>query len=107
MPAVPSDAAQAVHAANEGQCSWHQFASDVLLAAGLGHLVVGTQTAAELKRPAPRPAWSVLDTQALTRVRGAAMPHYRDAIARYLALDAASASSPSNTGSGPLRGKQY
>jgi dTDP-4-dehydrorhamnose reductase len=47
------------------------------------------QRAADLKRPAPRPAWSVLDTDKLTTVRGAAMPSWRDAVSRYLVLDAA------------------
>jgi dTDP-4-dehydrorhamnose reductase len=77
------------HAANEGHGSWHDFAVGVLQAAGLGHLEVGMQRAADLKRPAPRPAWSVLDTDKLTTVRGAAMPSWRDAVSRYLVLDAA------------------
>ena len=87
------------HAANEGHCSWHAFAVGVLQAAGLGSIEVGSQSAADLKRPAPRPAWSVLDTQKLTQVRGLAMPSWQDAVQRYLALDAAAA---------PARGgKQY
>jgi dTDP-4-dehydrorhamnose reductase len=86
------------HAANEGQCSWHQFAVDVLREAGLGQVPVGRQTAAEYaqklvaagrKPPAPRPAWSVLDTTKLALVRGKAMPTYLDALRRFLPLDAA------------------
>lgn len=72
------------HAANEGQCSWHRFAQDILAAAGLGHVGVATTTAAELARPAVRPAYSVLDTSRLTAVRGRALPHYLDALQRYL-----------------------
>ncbi|MCA8967889.1 MAG: NAD(P)-dependent oxidoreductase, partial [Planctomycetes bacterium] len=53
------------HAANEGQCSWHQFACDVLAAAGMGDVAVGEQVAADLGLPAKRPAWSVLDTDKL------------------------------------------
>ena len=98
------------HAANEGQCSWHQFAQDILREAGLGSIVVGTQLAADLKRPAKRPAWSVLDTSVLAKLRGKPMPHYQDALRRHLALDAA-AKAPAQPGqpgqSGPLRGKQY
>jgi dTDP-4-dehydrorhamnose reductase len=87
------------HAANEGHGSWHDFACGVLQAAGLGGIDVGSQLAADLKRPAPRPAWSVLDTRKLTQVRGTAMPSWQDAVRRYLALDAAAA---------PARGgKQY
>jgi dTDP-4-dehydrorhamnose reductase len=76
------------HAANDGQCSWHGFASDVLAAAGLGHIAIGTQTAAELKRPAPRPAYSVLDTHELAAARGRPLPHFTDAIRRWLVADA-------------------
>lgn len=102
------------HAANEGQCSWHQFAVDILRESGLGPIAVGTQTAAEYaammvasgkKPPAPRPAWSVLDTDKLAKVRGKRLPHYTDALQRHLALDVPPAA---DDGKGaPLRGKQY
>ncbi len=98
------------HAANEGHCSWHQFAVDILRESGLGHVPVGTQTAAELKRPAARPAWSVLDTSKLAKVRGRALPHYVDALKRHLPLDEAAqvaARSGQAAAGGPLRGKQY
>jgi dTDP-4-dehydrorhamnose reductase len=105
------------HAANEGECSWHRFAVDTLAAAGI-EVDVGTQTAAELQRPAARPAWSVLDTSKLAQVRGTTLPHYTDALRRHLELDASA--SPAADGSsqagplpdgplpdGPLRGKRY
>lgn len=77
------------HAANRGECSWHQFAVDILAAAGLGQVPVGTQTSAELARPAARPAYSVLDTSRLDLVRGRPLPHYRDALRRYLEAELA------------------
>lgn len=101
------------HAANEGQCSWHQFAVDTLIAAGLSDIEVGEQTAADLNLPAARPAWSVLDTSKLAVVRGKHLPDYRDALARHLPLDEAAqaelGSDPSDAKSqgGELRGKQY
>ncbi|HEX5053958.1 MAG TPA: dTDP-4-dehydrorhamnose reductase [Planctomycetota bacterium] len=102
------------HAANEGHCSWHQFAVDILREAGLGSVAVGTQKGADLKRPAARPAWSVLDTSKLAAVRGKLLPHYTDALRRHLQLDAAAraaaapAAGDSTPGAGgPLRGKQY
>ena len=104
------------HAANEGECSWHRFAQDVLAAAGLGSVEVGTQTAADhaaavvaAGRPAPaaRPAWSVLDTTKLAAVRGKPLPHYADALRRHLELDRAAAPAPDAGAAGPLRGKQY
>ena len=103
-------AAGIYHAANEGQCSWHEFAMDTLAAAGLGDVAVGEQTAGDLNSPAQRPSWSVLDTAKLAAVRGKQMPHYRDAIARHLPLDEAAekarAGSDDESG-GPLRDKQY
>ncbi|MBZ0152851.1 MAG: NAD(P)-dependent oxidoreductase [Planctomycetes bacterium] len=66
---------------------------------------VGEQAAAELKRPAPRPAYSVLDTSRLDQLRGRPLPDFRDAIRRYLDLDAAAAPPPS-AGDG-LGGKRY
>jgi dTDP-4-dehydrorhamnose reductase len=72
------------HAANEGQCSWHEFAVAILGAAGLGHLPVGRITAAALGRPAARPAYSVLDTSRLAAVRGRSLPPWPDALRRYL-----------------------
>ncbi len=102
------------HAANEGQCSWHQFAVDILRVAAevlhepaLAHVVVGTQTAAELKRPAPRPAWSVLDTTLLAEVRGKPLPHYVDALRRHLPLDAAATPAAAPQQTTGLRGKEY
>jgi dTDP-4-dehydrorhamnose reductase len=95
------------HAANEGACSWHGFATAVLAAAGLAHVAVGEQSAADLKRPAPRPAWSVLDTGRLDAVRGRRMPHHADAIARWLELDAAIAAGDAKAASDPLGGKRY
>ncbi len=75
------------HASNEGQCSWHQFAVDVLREAGLGDIPVGTMTSQELDRPAKRPAWSVLDTSKLAEVRGRPLPHYLDALRRHLQIE--------------------
>ncbi|MEO6594449.1 MAG: dTDP-4-dehydrorhamnose reductase, partial [Planctomycetota bacterium] len=104
-------AAGIYHAANDGQCSWHQFAVDILRTAGID-VPVGTQTGAELKRPAMRPAWSVLDTTKLAAVRDKKLPHYTDALARHLKLDDAAQVTADPAGgtagpAGPLRGKQY
>ena len=99
------------HAANEGQCSWHQFAVDTLAAAGMNGIEVGVQTAADLNLPAARPAWSVLDTEKLATVRGKHLPHYLDALARHVPLDEAAqadaAATPGDASSAQLRGKQY
>lgn len=76
------------HCSNEGQCSWRDFAVDILDAAGLGNVSVGSMTSQELGRPAARPAWSVMSTDKLAAVRGRRLPDYRDALRRYLKEEA-------------------
>ncbi|HWF72716.1 MAG TPA: dTDP-4-dehydrorhamnose reductase [Solirubrobacteraceae bacterium] len=51
-----------LHVAGAGQCSWYDFAREIVGLAGLGCEVV-PGTTAELGRPAPRPAYSVLGTE--------------------------------------------
>ena len=71
------------HMANEGCCSWHQFACEILAGAGI-KAEVGTMASSELDRPAQRPAYSVLDCSRLAEVRGRPLPSYQDALSRYL-----------------------
>lgn len=71
------------HATNAGSCSWHQFACDIVAAAGL-EVEVATMSSADLERPARRPNYSILDCSRLTEVRGRPLPSYQDALERYL-----------------------
>ncbi len=57
------------HFANEGACSWNEFASEIVRQAGLTTRV-RPMTTVELHRPAPRPAYSVLDTAQSDRAHG-------------------------------------
>jgi dTDP-4-dehydrorhamnose reductase len=50
------------HTAGGGQCSWHELTAELYRQAGI-ECAVGETTAAEFRRPAPRPAWSVLGTE--------------------------------------------
>jgi dTDP-4-dehydrorhamnose reductase len=71
------------HAANSGNCSWNQFARAIFEEAGLDVAVRAISTA-DLGRPAPRPAYSVLDCSALARDTGYVMPDWRHALRAYL-----------------------
>ncbi len=61
-----------VHVAGGGECSWFSFAGTIVSAAGLDCEVLPSKTA-DLERPAPRPAYSVIRTE-----RGALVPELPD-----------------------------
>ncbi len=71
------------HATNEGSCTWHEFAVEICRLCG-ADLPVARISSAELARPARRPAFSVLDTSRLEQALGRRLPHWRDALTRYL-----------------------
>ena len=68
------------HVAAEGDCTWAEFAEAIFEEAGLDCRVRPIATA-ELGRPAPRPAYSVLRSE-----KGApTLPHWRDGLRECLA----------------------
>lgn len=71
-----------VHVTNSGECTWFEFAKEIVGGAGLATEVkpVGSQ---QMRRPAPRPAYSVLSATSLGRY-GIVMPTWEDALLRYL-----------------------
>jgi dTDP-4-dehydrorhamnose reductase len=69
------------HAAGSGSCSWHGFASRIFEAAGVACRALPGRTA-ELGRPAPRPAHSVLVSEREDAVR---LPDWQAALDEYLA----------------------
>lgn len=72
-----------LHVAAAGQCSWYEFAREIVARAGIECEVKPTTTA-QLARPAPRPAFSVLRSE-----RGAdapVLPDWRAGLAAYLSL---------------------
>lgn len=88
------DARGTLHATNSGDCTWHEFALEICRLAGAS-VEVATMSSEQLARPAKRPAWSVLDLGTLEHVLGRPMPHWRDALARYLAQPVGAPSDPS------------
>ena len=71
------------HAANRGICSWFEFARAIFAEAGV-EMTVRPQTTAQLGRPAPRPLYSALCCDKLTRDTGLALEGWREALATYL-----------------------
>jgi dTDP-4-dehydrorhamnose reductase len=72
------------HVTNSGDCTWYEFAAEIFRLSGLQPDFAPTTTAS-FGAPAPRPAYSVLARQALLAVGLPDMPHWRDALGRYLA----------------------
>lgn len=71
-----------VHATNRGDCSWYEFAREIITRAAL-KTVVRETTSDKFVRPAKRPKYSVLSPESLQK-RGIAMPDWHDALNRYL-----------------------
>jgi dTDP-4-dehydrorhamnose reductase len=69
------------HAAAAGDCTWAEFAEAIFDEAGLGCRVVRISTA-ELGRPAPRPAYSVLRSE---KAGTPDLPHWREGLRACLA----------------------
>jgi dTDP-4-dehydrorhamnose reductase len=70
------------HATNRGECSWFEFAGEIVRTSGLDTDVLAT-TSDRFPRPAPRPKYSVLSSRSLDR-HEITMPEWRDALQRYL-----------------------
>jgi dTDP-4-dehydrorhamnose reductase len=69
------------HVAADGDCTWADFAEAIFEDAGVECRVRRISTA-ELERPAPRPAYSVLRSE---RVGAPRLPHWRDGLRACLA----------------------
>jgi dTDP-4-dehydrorhamnose reductase len=71
-----------VHATNLGDCTWFEFAEEIIRGAGL-NVAVRPVSSQQMARPAPRPAYSVLSPDRLCGF-GITMPSWLDALRRYL-----------------------
>jgi dTDP-4-dehydrorhamnose reductase len=71
-----------LHVAGGGSCSWFELAQATFEETGIS-CKVNPQSTADLGRPAPRPAFSVL---ASTRDDAPALPHWRDGLRAHLAV---------------------
>jgi dTDP-4-dehydrorhamnose reductase len=76
------DATGIVHVTNRGECSWYEFAREIVSRAGLDTVVRET-TSDKFVRPAKRPKYSVLSPENLQKY-GIVMPYWQDGLQRYL-----------------------
>lgn len=72
------------HLTCEGEATWYHFACEIFRLKGIAQKVVPCTTA-EFPRPAPRPMNSRLEKQALRLAGLPPMPHWKDALAEFLA----------------------
>jgi dTDP-4-dehydrorhamnose reductase len=68
------------HAAGDGSCSWNELALEAFDRARV-HCRVRPTTSDQFRRPAPRPAYSVLGTE---RVPAVLLPPWQDGLAAYI-----------------------
>ncbi len=71
-----------VHVTNAGDCTWFEFAQEIVRNAGLS-TAVRPVSSQQMARPAPRPAYSVLSAVSL-RALGIEIPSWPDALRRYI-----------------------
>jgi dTDP-4-dehydrorhamnose reductase len=75
-----SDATGVFHTAGGGRCSWYELTVELYRVAGVA-CTVNETTAAEFRRPAPRPAWSVLATE---RDETPRLPSWQEGLAAFV-----------------------
>jgi dTDP-4-dehydrorhamnose reductase len=71
-----------VHVCNAGDCTWFDFAEEIMRSARLA-TTVRPVSSQQMARPAPRPAYSVLSPARLHSL-GIEMPCWQDALRRYI-----------------------
>ncbi len=71
-----------IHVTNTGNCTWFEFAQQIVQRARLATEVRPTSSE-RMARPAPRPTYSVLSSASLEKLR-ITMPFWQDALKRYL-----------------------
>jgi dTDP-4-dehydrorhamnose reductase len=81
---IEKNAKGVFHVTNRGTCSWHQFAVRILKEAGFSDIEVNPIKSKQLKRPAKRPAYSIMSMQKFIKATGKAMPPWQIALQDYL-----------------------
>lgn len=82
---INTDAYGIYHGTCQGQCSWYDFASEIFRLSGID-ILVEPVTSEEFVRPAPRPAYSVLENKALHELGLDTFRNWQEALREYLDL---------------------
>lgn len=80
---VRAGAAGTIHATNSGNCSWFEFAQEILRAGGHADVKLAPISTQERGRPAPRPRYSVLSCKSLATF-GISLRSWKEALPAYL-----------------------
>lgn len=88
-----SDAAGVFHVTNSGECTWYEFAVELVRLAGLD-VPITPVTTAEFPRPARRPSFSVLDNRRYAEFTGCPLRPWREAAAEFMRGHAAALMTP-------------
>ncbi|MCR8844854.1 dTDP-4-dehydrorhamnose reductase [Paenibacillus sp. SC116] len=72
------------HASNSGICSWYEFAEEIFKQCSISAELLPCTTE-EFPRPAPRPQYSVMEPLSIRTNGFELLPHWKDALARYIA----------------------
>jgi dTDP-4-dehydrorhamnose reductase len=83
---VEQGASGLYHLANRGVATWWEVARETLDRAGFPDLAIERARTSEFPRPAPRPAYSVLDCSK-AEAAGVRLRAWREAVKAYLASD--------------------
>ncbi len=75
-----------VHVTNAGRTTWYDFASTIVKKASLNRVEVLPISTGDLRRPAPRPLYSVLDNSRFIKLTGAPLRRWEEALDEYLSV---------------------
>jgi dTDP-4-dehydrorhamnose reductase len=84
---LPTQRYGTYHAVNSGVTTWYGFAKKIFELAGNNRVKVSPVTTQQFVRPAPRPAYSALDTRLLRLAIGWSPRPWEAALAEYLAAE--------------------
>jgi len=80
------DASGVYHFSSSGECTWYEFAREILALSGINDCKVVPVAAKEFPRPARRPRYSVLDTRRYRMLTGTEPPSWKEGLRDYLLI---------------------